>query len=99
MVDTFCNVINKSIKKREREFYKGKEQTEDVTNDANEPDWDADIDFAWFNITYKEMMEMVVCVMLRKWSAWSIGVTIVLHTQHCKRSLNQNSMTLKLMMI
>ena len=61
MVDAFCNAISKCIKKHEKEYYKSKDQTEENQNDANEQQAEENIDFARFDVTYKDMMKMIVC--------------------------------------
>ena len=56
--DAFCSAINKSIKKRERDFYKNKNKWKQTNN------MDAKIkqqNFLLFNVTHKNMSAMIVC--------------------------------------
>ena len=53
MVDAFCNVINRSIKSRERAYIKEHAEREENSNDQE--------DFPLYNITYKDLLQLVVC--------------------------------------
>ena len=55
MVDAFCNAINKSIKQEERAYIKEMSQLKEGEK------YDEDKDFSLYNITYKELLDMVVC--------------------------------------
>ena len=62
IVDAFCNAINKSIKKRERDFYKNKnKQTKADEEQENELEDETEETFTLFNVTYKNILAMVVC--------------------------------------
>ena len=55
MVDAFCNAINKSIQQEERAYIKEMSQLKEGEK------YDEDKDFSLHNITYKELLDMVVC--------------------------------------
>jgi hypothetical protein len=59
MVDAYCTVINRTIKRREREYWKEKaardgEQLESLEEEHHE-------EFSLINTTYKDLMAMIVC--------------------------------------
>ena len=60
--DAFCSAINKSIKKRERDFYKNKrKQIEADKEQEYEHKGGTEQNFSLFNATYKNMLAMAVC--------------------------------------
>ena len=60
--DAFCSAINKSIKKREKHFYKNKNKQMEADKEQDyECRDEIEQNFSLFNITYKNMLAMVVC--------------------------------------
>ena len=58
-VDTYCSAINKSVKKREKDFYKNKnKQMEAEQEQEYEHKDEAELNFSLFNVTYKNMLTM-----------------------------------------
>ena len=64
IADAFCSAINKSIKsikKRERDFYKNKNKWKQTKKQEYEYKDETEENFSLFNVAYKNMLAMVVC--------------------------------------
>ena len=78
IADAFCSAINKSIKKRGRDFYKNKrKQMEADKEQEYEHKGGTEQNFSLFNATYKNMLAMAVC-----------DVTNAQHAQHRENMWN-----------
>ena len=58
--DAFCSAINKSIEKRERDFYKNKNKQMEADEEHGRKD-KTEQNFSLFNVTHKNMLAMIVC--------------------------------------
>ena len=80
--DAFCSAINKSIKKREKDFYKNKNKQMEADKEKEyECRDETEQNFLLFNITYKNVLAMVACNVQKmecmvhqchKWKTYSI---------------------------